>query len=490
MIPLKSFTPDFDPATPGAVLDCSNMMPTLKGLSGAPSLVDSGYAALSEASKGAALCVKLDGTNRSFVGTSTKIWEAVGGSWTDRTRAVGGAYSASSDDVRWRFAQFGDTSLAVQKADFLQYSNSGAFANVTAPKAACIETVAGFVMLANCNDTGAGLGTAYGDQTNRWWCSAYNDYSTWTPSVTTQATTGLLVDSPGAITGLKRLGSDVVVYKSRSMYMGRYVGAPVVWQWALIPGEVGCASQEAVVSIGSAHLFVGYEDFYLFDGTRPVPIGAPVREWFFANLNKPYRYRITALHDLQNSRVWWFYPSTSSSSGAPDKAIIYNYKSQTWGAASYGIESAVDFVSSGVTYANIGNYWADYAGLPSISYDSPFWSASNQIMTVFQTDHKPWYLTGASTSSSVTTGDVGDDYQFSTIKQARLRYQQAPTTAAMTNYYRLTSGISLTQDATTTETSGRFDVLRSSRWHRLKFYFTGPVELIGMTLEAQNDGTG
>lgn len=489
MTPLKGFTPDVDPSTPGAVLDCVNMIPTLKGLAGAPSLMDSGYAALSEASKGAALCVKLDGSNRSFVGTSTKVWEAVSGSWTDRTRSVGGAYSASSDDVRWRFAQFGDTSLAIQKGDFLQYSSSGAFANVTAPKAACIETVAGFVMLANCNDTGAGLSTAYGDQPNRWWCSGYNDYTSWNPSVTTQATSGLLVDSPGAITGLKRLGSDVVAYKARSMYMGRYVGAPVVWQWNLIPGEVGCASQEAVVSIGAAHLFVGYEDFYLFDGTRPVPIGAPVREWFFSNLNKPYRYRISALHDLQNSRVWWFFPSTSSSTGAPDQAIVYNYKTETWGRASYGIESAVDFVSGGITYANVGNYWSSYAGLPSLSYDSPFWSASNQIMTVFQSDHKPWYLTGTSTASSLTTGDVGDDYQYSTLQQVRLRYQQAPSWAQMTNYYRHISGASLTQDATTTETAGRFDVLRSSRWHRLDFDFTGAVEVIGMTLEAINDGT-
>lgn len=489
MTPLKGFTPDVDPSTPGAVLDCVNMIPTLKGLAGAPSLMDSGYAALSEASKGAALCVKLDGSNRSFVGTSTKVWEAVSGSWTDRTRSVGGAYSASSDDVRWRFAQFGDTSLAIQKADFLQYSSSGAFANVTAPKAACIETVAGFVMLANCNDTGAGLSTAYGDQPNRWWCSGYNDYTSWNPSVTTQATSGLLVDSPGAITGLKRLGSDVVAYKARSMYMGRYVGAPVVWQWNLIPGEVGCASQEAVVSIGAAHLFVGYEDFYLFDGTRPVPIGAPVREWFFSNLNKPYRYRISALHDLQNSRVWWFFPSTSSSTGAPDQAIVYNYKTETWGRASYGIESAVDFVSGGITYANVGNYWSSYAGLPSLSYDSPFWSASNQIMTFFQSDHKPWYLTGTSSTSSLTTGDVGDDYQYSTLQQVRLRYQQAPSWAQMTNYYRHISGASLTQDATTTETAGRFDVLRSSRWHRLDFDFTGAVEVIGMTLEAINDGT-
>ncbi len=47
----------------------------------------------------------------------------------------------------------------------------------------------------------------------------------------------------------------------------------------------------------------------------------------------------------------------------------------------------------------------------------------------------------------------------------------------MTNYYRQSLSDSLTTDATTTQSSGRFDVLREARWHRLKFDFTGSVEL-------------
>ncbi|MEG7697764.1 hypothetical protein U2181_15475, partial [Listeria monocytogenes] len=84
--------------------------------------------------------------------------------------------------------------------------------------------------------------------------------------------------------------------------------APEVWKWDLVPGEIGVGNNECVVSIGSSHLFIGFEDIYQFDGSRPVAIGAGIKEWFFANLNKNYAYKIEGVHDYNNQCVWWFYP--------------------------------------------------------------------------------------------------------------------------------------------------------------------------------------
>ena len=43
-------------------------------------------------------------------------------------------------------------------------------------------------------------------------------------------------------------------------------------------------------------------------------------------------------------------------------------------------------------------------------------------------------------------------------------------------------GDNLTTDNTSTESSGKFDVLRSARWHRVKLDFTGSVEITGMLI--------
>lgn len=327
------FLPDAPRDTP-EVLTEVEAVPTVRGYAGSPTVINGGYAALSAACNGAALIFKLDGSMRIFAGTQSKLYEGSGGTWTDRSRA--GSYTTG--DIRWCFAQFGDTTLAINKATVLQSSTSGAFADVAnAPKAAVMETVGGFVMLANTDDSGLSItGGPNAEQGNRWWCSQlFNATGTWAPSAATQATTGLLVSSPGKIVALKRLGDQVVAYKQRAIHVGQYVGPPDVFDWQLVPGEIGTWSNEAVVSTGTAHLFIGYENVYRFDGSRPVPIGDGIREWFFARLNKSYAYLIAGIHDRNTSTVWWWYPSGSNTT--LDSVLIYNYAADRFGHISDGV---------------------------------------------------------------------------------------------------------------------------------------------------------
>lgn len=477
MTPFIGLAPDLDPTTPGIITDCTNLIPTLKGYKGGYSGVDVGLDALAATALSATVVAKLDSSLRMFAGTTDKIYEKSGTTWVDRSGSV---YSAS-DSFPWHFAQFGDTSLAACKGTILQSSSSGAFANAAAaaPKAGAICTVSGFVMLANTNEA------TYGDSPDRWWCSAFLNAADWTPALATQCTTGRLVDSPGDIRGLKTLGSNVVAYKERSLYFGQYAGPPSVWQWSLIPGEIGCSTQDSIVNIGTAHVFIGFEDFYLFDGTRPISIGAPIREWFFDDLDPDYRYLIKGMHDRNNSLVYFFYPRSGSGLNG---CVVYNYKSDRWGRANRTIECPVEYISGGYTWNTlpvVGSTWNDW---PSATYDSPFWSASTETAAYFGTDHKVYSLTGASSTSSLTTGDWGIPNEYSLLDRVTLQYLDRPDSATLTNYYQEVHGDVWTTDTTTTESSGRFDVLRSAPWHRGKFDFTGDVETSGINANIQPDG--
>lgn len=383
---------------------------------------------------------------------------------------TGAAYNASADFI-WRFDQFGNTSLAVNKGDVLQYSNSGVFADLAAPKAAVMCVTNGFVMLANTNEA------TYGDSPERWWCSALYDVTSWVPSISTQCTTGRLVDTPGQITGLRPLGQDIVAYKDRAMYLAQYSGPPGVWSFTLIPGDIGCSSQEAVADIGTAHIFIGFEDIYRFDGARPVPIGAPLREWFFGDLDPSYRPRIKHSHDRDGGLVYFFYPRNGSA-GVLNGCIVYNYRSNQWGVAHRTVEAVVDIISGGYTWDTLPiTTWDSW---PAVAYDSSFWTASSRSPAYIGTDHKIYSLTGASDTCSLTTGDYGEDNQYSLLSRVSLRYLTRPTTAIMTNYYQEIHGGAWTTDAATTEFSGRFDLLISAPWHKAKFSFTGDVELTAM----------
>lgn len=481
-VKLLGYAPDADPTIPGVIVDCGAWVPSFKGYEAAPSPQASTItSALAAACKGAGVLRKLDETTRFFAGSATKLYESSGSGWTDRTRAVGGDYALASDH-RWRFAQFGDVSLAVAKSDILQSSTTGAFANVGAsiPKASIVETVGQFVFLADVNDQGALAG--YGDSPDRWWCCAKGDHTIWAPSTSTEATSGRLTSSPGKIRAMRRFGERVVAYKHRSMFIGEYRGAPQVWNFIELPGQVGAACQEVVVNIGSPeepkHIFMGFDDFYEFDGSRVRPIGENwVKENVFTNLNKSYAEQAIALHDVMNSRVYFFYPIAASV--FPDKCVVYNYKTGKWGRDDRQIQAAAEYISSGLTYDGLGTSFSTYNDLPSLSYNSSFWTSAFPIPAIFNTSNQLRTLDGTPGTSTYTTGDIGDENVWSMVYRVRPRFLTSPSTGSMVNYYRENLGDSLSTGATTSLSSGKFDVMREARWHRFQFDFTGSVELPG-----------
>ncbi len=485
MIPLEGYAPDADPTIPGIFTNCDNVIPTVNGFAGAPGPLATLLPALASTCQGSAVATKLDATNRVFAGSGTKLYEAAASSWTDRTRASGGDYSPASD-VRWRFAQYGDVSLAVNKADTLQSSSSGAFADVTgAPKASIVETALNFVFLFDTNEA------TYSDSTNRWWCSALGDYTDWTPDVATQCATGILTGSPGKVRAGKRFGEGIVAYKDKAMYIGVYVGPPNIWEFRQIPGEVGALSQEAVVNIGTSedprHIFMAQDDFYVFDGARPVPIGdARIRETVFQEVSRKYQYLAAALHNRFKSIVYFFYPS--SDSVTLDKCVVYNYRTNKWGRDNRNIQVPVDYVTADTTYADVGTLFTTYGDMPNTSYGTAFGNSGSEVPAVFDTTNTIQTLVGPSVTSSITTGDYGDDNLHMLVNRFRLRYSRNPTSATMTNYYKHSSGDALTTGVTTAQSNGRFDVLRSARWHRFRVDFVGDWEASAMQPAMKPDG--
>lgn len=484
MIEWQGYAPDLVETTPGIFTNCNNVIPTLKGFAGSPS-PQSGLltTALAAICQGAANLTKLDQTTRFFAGTTTNLYEAAATSWTDRTRASGGNYSPASD-VRWRFTQYGDVSLAVTKSDILQFSSSGAFANVSkggtdAPKASIVETVGPFVFLFNTNEA------TYSDTLNRWWCSALGDYTDWTPAVATQCATGILTSTPGTIRAGKRFGEAVIAYKEKSMYLGVYVGPPAIWEFRLLPEDAGALSQEVVVDIGESespkHIFMGYDDFYLFDGARAIPVGdARLKETVFSQIKRNKQYLSAALHDRLKSNVYFFYPS--SDNNTLDKCVVYNYATNRWGRDDRDIEFPVEYTTAAAVYSDAGTLYSTYGSLPAVSYGSAFLSAGAPTAAIFNTTNELKTLTGPSVTSSITTGDYGDDDVFSFLHRVRNRYETNPDSANMINYYKYNPGDALTQDMTTPESNGRFDVLRSARWHRFRWDFVGDWEGNGTRL--------
>lgn len=472
MIPVAGFAPDVDPVTPGVLTDCDGLIPSERGMRAAPTPVSSGLPALASSVKGAAIVRRLNGTTRVFAGTSSALYEAGSTSWTN---VSSGTYTLGAD-ARWAFTQFGDSTLAATPAHAIQRILSGAtFAAVSgAPQAKLIESVKGFVIVANTTDA------TYGTSPDRWWCSALYDETSWTPSVSTQATTGRLIEGGGEITALKRLGDDVVAYKRRALFLGRYAGPPVVWDFTQITSDIGCVGQDAVVNTGSSHIFVGDNDIFMYDGVRPQSIAlGKVREYFVQHRDPTYAYRTQCLWDRDASLVWIWYPSTSSS-GALDSALVYHVLTGRWGRVVRSISAVLPFVASGLTYDGGSSLITTYDSGPAISYDSPFWLSSAEVPAVFGTDSVLRLLSGAAGSSWWVTGDMGDDEGYVWCNGLRVRFATNPTSATATGYLRNDLGASLITGGTSSRDDGAFDLRQAGRWHRFRVDASGDHEFTAM----------
>jgi hypothetical protein len=483
MTPLLGFSPDVDVTTPGVITDCVNFIPYANGMEGGPSTTTpSDVPALAAECLGAAVVTNLSGTRRVIAGTATKLYELSAGAWSDESRAA--AYNAGAD-ARWSIIQFGNSTLAANIGDAIQRSTGAGvnFADIaTAPKAEIIFSVGAQVMALNVDDGAS--------KPDGWHVCSVNDETDWTTSLTTQAASGRLVSSPGEITAGARLGHYAVAYKAKSIYIGQYVGTPSIWDWQQVPGgDIGCVGKEALCDMGTSHFFVSDDNFYIFDGTRPVPIGDEVRQWFYDNSNPSYRYRTKCVFDRQNDRVWVFYPSTSATTC--DSALVFNVRNRKWGRSNRAVEAVINYVASGLTFDTWNSAGATYDSLPAVAYDSQFWLSGGQALSAFNSSHQLQLLTGDSTSSSFTTGDVGDDDAASLLTNVRLRFAPgyAPTSASVQADGKMNSGEAWTAGPSSSINDGKFDVMQEARWHRGTFSFSGPVRVTGVKANFEDAGT-
>lgn len=483
--PFIGYAPDIDPTTAGVIVDCQGAVPSLKGMRNAPAAQITTLPALATTARGGASVRRLDDTSRLIVGTVGKLWEAGSGAYTDVSRTVGGSYTCAAGDL-WTFAQFGNVTLAAQKADFIQASTAGNFATVaTAPRASIVETVGQFAFAFDTNES------SFGDSPDRWWCSAIGDYTSWTPSIATQAASGRLIAGEGKITCGKRFGERIVAFKRNATYVGSYAGAPFVWDWQQVQGNIGCIGKYAAVDVGTANeprlLFMGSDNFYAFDGARHEPIGDVLRETVFSELSLVDAGICSVSHDRTNGLVYFFYPKTNST--ICNACVVYNYRTGRWGRNDIEVQTALDFISPGVTYDGVGALYSTYSDLPAVTYDSAIWISQRSSPSIIGTDRLLRTLDGGATPGYMTFGLIGSDQAVTTVRRVTPRWMTKPTVSTLDTFTRAEIGEPDAPDQIVNMSGGRYDFLRRAKWHRFRQNFSaGAWELPGFNVEIGEGG--
>jgi len=206
----------------------------------------------------------------------------------------------------------------------------GGFTNVTGN---LIRSFSGFMLLLSTLETG----NPY-PQRVRW--SVFGQPSNWKNDVNGNGQAGYndLADDVGFILWATPFNNYMAIYKERSIYLMQYVGPPTIFSFQRVINGVGLLAQRAVADLGDEHAFLGSDNFYTFNGISIEPIGTPIKDFFFADLDPGYRNRVQAFVVEEDEEVWWVYSSgatayadgTAKVPGDPDKAVVWNYVNNTW----------------------------------------------------------------------------------------------------------------------------------------------------------------
>lgn len=467
------FAPDSNPTTPGLLTDCANLIPSELGMRPGPTVTPIGVAPPPGDVRGALAAIDLSGNRLGIVGTTTALCSLTGNTWSNIS-GTGGPFALGNDE-RWALDQFANSTVASCRSAGMQIATGGNFAPVaSAPKAKILAVLKGFVMAFNTTDT------TYGDSPDRWWCSAYLNASDWVPNVSTLCTTGRLVESGGEITAANRLGDDIIVYKRRSTYVGRFTGPAEVWNFTQVDSDVGCVGQDAVCDTGKAHYFIGDDDIYAFDGVQVRPIGRGVlRDWFVGVRDPKQMQKSQAFWDKQNQLAWFFFPSVAGGSEL-DSGLVYHPSTNKWGRANHFIRALVRYATPSATYDAGSDLVADYETGPAIDYDSPFWVEAQELMAGFDANNRLVSFAGIPGASSFTTGDYGDESMYTLCDRLTLRLKKSPATSTATGFTKDDGGVESEQASTAIRDDAAFDLRQRGRWHRFTVDSTGDYALIGM----------
>jgi len=156
--------------------------------------------------------------------------------------------------------------------------------------------------------------------------SDQEDPANWTAAATNTAG-DLVLGSGSEIVVAVETRQQTLVLTDTAAYSMQYLGPPFTFGATRLSDNISIISPTAATSVDDLVLWMGAEEFFIYDGTiKPLP--CPVKDFVFETLNKDEPFKVTAGSNTAFGEIWWFYPCSISSEC--DRYVIYNYQQNIW----------------------------------------------------------------------------------------------------------------------------------------------------------------
>lgn len=150
-------------------------------------------------------------------------------------------------------------------------------------------------------------------------------------SAATLATRRPLANSGGFLIDCLQLGDDNIVYKEDAVFRMRWRGGQAVYESPMIFSEFGMLAPDCAREIRKKHIVVAQGDVIAHNGLAfESVIDGRNRDYLFSDMDSSYTRATYTVHYGRVNEFWVCYVAVGSTTGIPNKALVWNYKDNTW----------------------------------------------------------------------------------------------------------------------------------------------------------------
>jgi acyl-[acyl carrier protein]--UDP-N-acetylglucosamine O-acyltransferase len=232
--------------------------------------------------------------------------------------------------TQWSLDNWGEDLIVCRRGGKIYYWDRDATASPSRAVVVTASPAQSNSILVSPNDRhvislgATGFAADYSPLRVRW--SDQEDYTNWTPSVSSTSGEVELTDGTRIIGGV-RSRNQINIWTDKSMYGMTYVGNPFVFQFRQLGTNCGLLGQHACVDYDGRAFWMSDDNFYSFDG-QVRNLRSTVRRYVFDNINFNQLDKVYAGVNSEFKEIIWLYPSSQSTEC--DSYVIYNPEENHW----------------------------------------------------------------------------------------------------------------------------------------------------------------
>ena len=279
----------------------------------------------------------------SNLNITARIYPQEAGGAAATLRSWNEAASASVTDIvfditQWSLDNWGDDVVANRNGGNIFYFNSDAS---TVPERATSVTSSPIyvnsivvspndrhliALGANSYATATPVSGTFDPMLVRW--SDQDDRTNWVPSLTTTSGEVVLTDGTKIMGGL-RSRSAIHIWTDTAMWTMQFVGPPFTFRFTPAGTNCGMIAPHAAVDYNGISYWMGYDNFYKYDGQVRV-LDCTVRRFIFDRLATKYKAKVYTGVNSEFKEIIWLYASDESGVTECDSYVIFSPENNYW----------------------------------------------------------------------------------------------------------------------------------------------------------------